>query len=63
MEQSDEFSKSISNYWEQLEREVFSEFPEFRNLVSMRYFGKDNNSPLLGAEAQLNKENVIYQET
>ncbi len=56
----DIFSKSNNAYYDKIEKEILNDFPEFKNLIEMRYFGKDADSPLLAAEAHLSSQNSSY---
>jgi hypothetical protein len=58
-----EFSKSNIEYFAKLEKEIWVDFPEFKDLIRMRYFGKNTNLPLLSAEGQLTDQNFFYKST
>jgi hypothetical protein len=57
----DTFTNSQIEYYKKLADELLADFPDFKNLINMRYFGKDVDSPLLSAEGHLSDKNSLYQ--
>jgi hypothetical protein len=59
----DVFSDSQEEYFNRLEMEVLNYFPEYKQLISMRYLGSGEGMPLNSSQALLLGENLLYQNT